>query len=1659
MGLLKKLWLVLWKNLIIRRRHWILTSIEIVIPVLLFIVVAVVRSEIGPSDDVLHPMQYYDIWTEDTIIEQSMTSLSDTSLLLYAPHNNFTKRMMTVVSSRLKKQGSLGFESEDELINYYESLNDTHRDIYAVIFEGLPTDGDPGHLKYKIRLSDPKVQTSLIFDEFQSNGPGFSGESYYHSNFLAFQLLLDKTFIAMTGTEPSSYKLNLQQFPYPAYHQDDFVSIFTSILPFCTVISFVMLCPAILKRVVEEKQTGVKELMKMMGLKSWMLWFGWMINALLVNFVSVTIIVILMKAQFNEVSVLQYSNGFLVWIYLLLYCAAGVTFCFAISAFFSRPNLAMSVGVILWFLTNSATFSYVMSNSYIAPYIKLLSALLPNTAITWGYRIIVAYESKKVGVTWMNLFEPPSGIKGDISLGLVLLMFIVDIFIYSFVTWYISSIMPGQYGLAKPWYFIFMPSYWRNSKVNNMEVTSDNDTVSSKKFEKPHGNLSVGIKIRNLYKVFQSYGGLNKKVAVDGVTLDIYSGEITALLGHNGAGKTTVMSILTGLFSPTSGSVHINGYNIRDNLDEVRESLGLCPQHNLLFTDLTVLEHLLFFAMLKGSSRSEANNEARNLLQKLNLEDKRNKLCSTLSGGMKRKLSLGIALIGDTKVLMLDEPTSGMDPEARREIWDVLLNMRGQRTILITTHYMEEADVLGDRIAIMDHGRVQCYGTTLFLKKLYGTGYQLNLLKNEGCHVAKITNTIKPIIPDVKVKSEMGSLLCYMLPSEQRNNFPRLFDILEQNKQQLCISGIGVSITTLEEVFLRVGKEAVDELDGQTNSESDVEYTKLYGSSEALTFKKMFGASLLEQQLRALFTKRVIFTCRKWLTFLLQALIPIVMTFLTVILTANTGGTSEPARVINLNDYGATNVLYSVNESPVGWNDTYEELVKLTGSSVMEVEDVCASLLLAGESDMQKYRTEFIIAAEFNSSSSGAGMLNAMFSSTAIHSAPISLNVLTNAVLKTNSKEKSITAINHPLPSREHVSGEGFVRQIGVMVLWMTLMPFGLLFLTGSFMTFPLLERVSKAKQLQLMTGTSPLAYWFTCFAWDLLLYMIVAIIMMFVVLIADPLNVFNGSEELGTYFLLLMMYGLSAIPFAYLFSHFRNTSAGAFSLLVVLNVLVGLIMFLVVYFMLLSEDYKSTGKVLKFFFEFIPHFTITYAFTRFSDRVLSNNQCRLKKSYCNSISSTLDICCSPDCKDGYCPAIYKPYLAFADNNNENAVGGEILYMAVDSLIYFSLIMLVEFGVFGILYEKVKKIVIGNKVDKPLLDDDVVHEQDRVDGQIKVAAVRRDDDIMLVHNLVKKFTRNLTAVKSVSFGVAPGECFGLLGVNGAGKTTIFRMLTGDETPTEGEAWIGQYSLSKDKSEFLAQIGYCPQFDAINEALTGREMLKLFASLRGVSKNNIEYEVKKWITLMGLQEYENRKCGTYSGGNKRKLSTAMALIGNPPIVFLDEPTSGVDPVARRNLWTVLTSIQKSGQSVVLTSHSMEECEALCNRLAIMVAGQFVCMGGVQYLKQKFGQGFTIMVKLRAVEADKPIIRRLKREIKGNFSSGCVLKDEHQGLLHYHVTDPSTPWKHLFTTMEYVKHKYDLVEDYVVSETTLEQVFISFAKSQNGQSAGPNISISA
>lgn len=199
------------------------------------------------------------------------------------------------------------------------------------------------------------------------------------------------------------------------------------------------------------------------------------------------------------------------------------------------------------------------------------------------------------------------------------------------------------------------------------------------------------------------------------------------------------------------------------------------------------------------------------------------------------------------------------------------------------------------------------------------------------------------------------------------------------------------------------------------------------------------------------------------------------------------------------------------------------------------------------------------------------------------------------------------------------------------------------------------------------------------------------------------------------------------------------------------------------------------------------------------------------------------------------------------------------------------------------------------------------------------------------------------------------ECFGLLGINGAGKTTTFKMLTGDIPIKHGNAWVKGNSIKTDMKNVRKMIGYCPQFDALIDDLTGRETLRIYCLLRGVPKEYVKDLSIKLAKEFNFLQHFDKRINDYSGGNKRKLSTAISLIGNPVVVYLDEPTTGMDPGAKRQLWYIVCKIRNSGKSIILTSHSMEECEALCTRMAIMVNGEFKCIGSAQYLKNKFKKG--------------------------------------------------------------------------------------------------------
>ncbi|MXQ90011.1 hypothetical protein E5288_WYG013922 [Bos mutus] len=250
------------------------------------------------------------------------------------------------------------------------------------------------------------------------------------------------------------------------------------------------------------------------------------------------------------------------------------------------------------------------------------------------------------------------------------------------------------------------------------------------------------------------------------------------------------------------------------------------------------------------------------------------------------------------------------------------------------------------------------------------------------------------------------------------------------------------------------------------------------------------------------------------------------------------------------------------------------------------------------------------------------------------------------------------------------------------------------------------------------------------------------------------------------------------------------------------------------------------------------------------------------------------------------------------------------------------------------------------------------------------------------------------------------------------------------------------SISKffDDYEIRSRIGYCPQSDPMLGHMTGREVLIMYARLRGVPEPDIGMYVETFLYSMHMETHADKLVCTYSGGNKGKLNTAIALMGKSSVVFLDEPSTGMDPVARRHMWDTVTGICNSGKAIVISSHSMEECEALCTRLAIMVKGKFKCLGSPRHLKNKFGNIYTLTAKIN-IGDNEDKLEQFKEFIETNFP-GNIINQDHHGIIGYYIPSKGICWGKVFHIMEEAKTLFNLV-DYFISQITLEQIFLTFA----------------
>jgi ABC-2 type transport system ATP-binding protein len=223
--------------------------------------------------------------------------------------------------------------------------------------------------------------------------------------------------------------------------------------------------------------------------------------------------------------------------------------------------------------------------------------------------------------------------------------------------------------------------------------------------------MTNAIEVKGLTKEFKN------RIAVDHLDLEVKQGEIFALLGQNGAGKTTTIKMLTGLLTPTTGEAQVMQHSVIDDMEQIKPLINVSPQETAVASKLSVKENLEFIAMIYGSTKTEAREQTKIMLKKFGLRDRANEKAKTLSGGLQRKLSIAMALISKPAILFLDEPTLGLDVRAKRDLWLVIESLKGKMTVILTTHYLEEAEALADHIAIMDKGKLKIFGTVEKIKE------------------------------------------------------------------------------------------------------------------------------------------------------------------------------------------------------------------------------------------------------------------------------------------------------------------------------------------------------------------------------------------------------------------------------------------------------------------------------------------------------------------------------------------------------------------------------------------------------------------------------------------------------------------------------------------------------------------------------------------------------------------------------------------------------------------------------------------------------------------------------------------------------------------------------------------------------------------------------
>jgi ABC-type multidrug transport system ATPase subunit len=883
--------LVLWfrqlrvmtkKNVLALVRDRRSTIVQLLVPILLVILLFLVdigiksdpdNKELSESNRFPTPLAVGDL-AECIRVDPYGTPLDPSTYtcitVAYTPEND---PVVDAIIDNIKTQNGItrtrGFATPAALDEYLFANKNSTQGAYnfRIGYNGAASIPNLQSISYTLQYNktDQRYQRDWIYSRDQVLIP------YVRAVNRAVLQFADDNSAAPSGT--SSFDFNLLPYPHPAIEPQDSVGSFGSIFFFGALMFNIVMQ---LSQIVGEREQHLRTSMHQMGLSVSVYWCSYAIVNLCINVFS-ALLLILAGSIFQFEFFLK--TDFRVY-FMLFFCfgLSLVTLVFLLSCFVSRARTGTILGFAMFLigmLVQSVVSTIFKSSTNIV--LRLIFIIQPWALLARGMDVIGMYAQSSFfnGMEWSQRED------GFMFPGEVMWMLCVDALIFLVLAIYLDAVLPDENGMSQSCFFFLNRGYWcptgdrvvgsvepsdgskRSHKAGDTDANTVDDSAEPlnatddaaavaeqvrrtkagedpdvlAEIERVRTTLDVNYPVR-IDGLGKTYYGMScfccrqperDFQAVKEVNLILDKNSLFCLLGHNGAGKSTTISMMTGLLGPTAGDARVLGYSITTGMHQIKKRMGVCPQHDVLFKDLTAAEHLELFASFKNVPSDRIEAEVRERLQDVDLLRFADTSAGLFSGGMKRRLSVAIALIGNPAIVYLDEPTTGMDHVAARQVWDLIEKVKYDRVTVLTTHSMEEADVLGDRIGIMKEGKLICLGTSIRLKNKFGTGYRVSVFvdglapaEDRKARMKAINVFFKEHIAEVAVDALEASVIRFKVPRAATHALTEFLGVLEKNVENLGITDIQTSLTTLEQVFMAVGALGDDHADSRFGVSSQV---------------------------------------------------------------------------------------------------------------------------------------------------------------------------------------------------------------------------------------------------------------------------------------------------------------------------------------------------------------------------------------------------------------------------------------------------------------------------------------------------------------------------------------------------------------------------------------------------------------------------------------------------------------------------------------------------------------------------------------------------------------------------------------------------------------------------------------------------------------------